>query len=64
MDTGDDVNEADIALICAAPALRKAAMALDDQIVSLAGESSVIDEDLEAGEPLAALRGAIFQATG
>lgn len=45
-------------------ALLKAAMALHEQIVFLAGGSSVIDEDLEVGEPLAALRGAIFQATG
>ena len=56
--------EANARLIAAAPALLDAAMALHDQIVSLAGVSSIIDEDLEMGEPLDALRGAIFQATG
>jgi hypothetical protein len=44
-------------------ALLKSAIALHEQIVSLAGESSVIDEDLEKGEPLAALRAAIARAT-
>ena len=45
------------------PRLIEAAIDLNEQIVSLAGESSVIDEDLEKGEPLAALRAAIVTAT-
>jgi len=44
-------------------ALLEAAIALNDQIEALAGESSVIDEDLEKGAPLAALRAAIAKAT-
>jgi len=43
-------QEADALLIAAAPALLAAAMELHRQIVSLAGKSSAIDEDLEMGE--------------
>lgn len=42
--------------------LLDAAEAIVRQIESLAGESSVIDEDLEQGEPLADLRAAIRAA--
>ena len=45
-----------------APSLLNAAEAVVRQIESLAGESSVIDEDLEQGEPLADLRAAIRAA--
>lgn len=44
--------------------LLQAALDLNEQIETLAGESSVIDEDLENGQPLAALRAAIAKATG
>ena len=43
--------------------LLQAAIALDEMILSLAGESSVIDEDLENSQALADLRRAIAKLT-
>jgi hypothetical protein len=58
-----DINAEQAALVRkAAVALLDAAEDIVQQIESLAGESSVIDEDLEEGEPLAKLRAAIAAA--
>jgi hypothetical protein len=49
MDTGDEWNDADIALICAAPELLEALRGLLAQIQTMKGESSCIDEDIMQG---------------
>jgi hypothetical protein len=54
----------DLALECAAPDLAEALTDLLDQIDSLTGESSCIDEDIKQGEEYRAARAAIAKAKG